>query len=82
VIEPGKPVSSWQLDDSAAFELQRLPIFLERSVRLASWYNSSELKAIATARAMTDDDLKVDPALREATRADWFARHEQFQAAC
>ena len=50
-------------------------------VQSASWCSSDEPKALATARALTDGEIEVEPALREAIRTDWFPRQDQFRAA-
>jgi broad specificity phosphatase PhoE len=81
VIEPGKPASSWQLDDAAISEMQQLRTFMNANVRAASWYSSDEPKALGTARALTDGEIEVEPGLREAIRADWFPHQDQFRAA-
>jgi broad specificity phosphatase PhoE len=81
VIEPGKPASSWRLDRAASPDLQRLRTFLATGTAAASWYSSDEPKAVGTARTLTDGEIEVVPALKEAVRADWFPRQDQFQAA-
>jgi broad specificity phosphatase PhoE len=81
VIEPAKPASSWQLNPAASPDLQRLRAFLHTNTAAASWYSSDEPKAVATASALTDGEVEVVPMLREAVRADWFPRQDQFLAA-
>jgi broad specificity phosphatase PhoE len=81
VIEPGKPASSWLLDPAASPDLRRLRTFMAANTAAVSWHSSDEPKAVATASALTDDEVEVVPMLREAVRADWFTRQDQFQAA-
>lgn len=81
VIEPVQPASSWQLDESKIAELERLRTHVDASARTAAWFTFDEPKAIATARSLTDGDVEVEPALREAARDDWYARHEDFRSA-
>ena len=81
VIEPGKPASSWRLDPAASTNLQRLRTFMDAQTTPASWHSSDEPKAVATASALTDDEVEVVPMLKEAVRTDWFPQQHQFQAA-
>jgi broad specificity phosphatase PhoE len=81
LIEPGRPTSGWRLKDPPAPELRRLRAFLEANVSSATWHSSSEPKALATARALTDREVEVDPGLREVIRTDWFPDRRDFEAA-
>ena len=54
---------------------------LQRRARSASWHSSDEPKAIATARLLTSQTVTLSSALREVHRSDWFATHQQLQAA-
>ena len=72
LIEPGRPASGWRLEDPAAPELRRLRVYLEANVSSATWHSSNERKALATARALTDREVGVDPELKEVIRTDWF----------
>lgn len=81
LIEPGRPASGWRLADPAAPELRRLRVYLEANVSSATWHSSDEPKALATARALTDGEIEVEPALSEAMRTDWFPDQKDFAAA-
>ena len=80
-IEPARPASGWRLDDPAAPELRQLRGFLDANVPSATWHSSDEPKALATARALTDREIEVDPELREVIRSDWFPDRRDFAAA-
>lgn len=81
LIQPGRPAHTWPLDPSQTEGMQRLRKVLRSRAPSAAWHSSDEPKAVATAQLLTSGSVCTWPALREAHRSDWFATHEEFQAA-
>jgi broad specificity phosphatase PhoE len=81
LIQPGRPASTWELDPARHAETSRLRPVLRARAAAASWHSSSEPKATATARLLTDGPVVSRDDLREIGRSDWFATAEELGAA-
>jgi broad specificity phosphatase PhoE len=70
LIDRTSPAHEWPLDPAYADEVRALR---PRLPARADWFTSSEPKAAATARLLTDEPIEVVPDLREHDRdtTDW-----------
>ncbi|MFV2088598.1 histidine phosphatase family protein [Micromonospora sp. LOL_021] len=75
IQDPAVPAERWALDPEGIDQTRALAGDRDWN-RLRHWYSSSELKAVATARALTDNSIATDHGLVELRRGGWSEKYD------